>query len=51
MKKVTTKKYGGDDLYSWAVFVNGRVVNGLTGLNRAQAKHYKRMLEEDEEKR
>lgn len=39
--KVTTKKWGGDDLYSWAVFVDGRVVRGLTGLNRSQAASFK----------
>lgn len=39
--KVTTAKYGGDDQQSWAVFVDGRVVQGLTGLNRQQATYYK----------
>lgn len=38
--KVTMKKYMGDDAYSWAVFLDGRVIEGLTGLNRDQAKHY-----------
>lgn len=38
MDKITYKKYMGDDLYSWAVFVNGRPV--ITGLNRRMAKYY-----------
>jgi len=33
--RVTIRKYGGDDAYSWAVFVDGRPV--MTGLNRRVA--------------
>jgi len=32
---VTIRKYGGDDAYSWAVFVDGRPV--LTGQSRREA--------------
>ena len=39
--KVTIQKFGGDDSLSWAVFVNGVVVTGLTGLNRREAIYYK----------
>lgn len=42
--KVTTRKYNGDDAYSWAVFVNGQVVRDLTGLNRSQATFYKKQI-------
>lgn len=46
--KVTTKKHMGDDAYSWAVFVNCKVVEDLTGLNRSQATYYKKMILERE---
>lgn len=40
--KVTTRKYNGDDAYSWAVFIDGRIAHpSLTGLNRSQARYYK----------
>jgi hypothetical protein len=42
--RVTTKKYNGDDSHSWAVFVDGRVVEQLTGLNRQQSLYYKRQV-------
>jgi hypothetical protein len=45
LPKVTIKKYMGDDQYSWAVFVDGRLVdNVLTGLNRTQAIYYKKQV-------
>lgn len=47
--KVTAKKYEGDDLYSWAVFVNGRPV--YTGLGRREIDYYKRIAVEIEEER
>jgi len=37
-KRVTMRKYLGDDLYSWAVFVDGRPV--LTGLSRSEAQYH-----------
>lgn len=39
--KVVTRKYNGDDQYSYAVFVDGKVVPELTGLNRPQATFYR----------
>lgn len=33
--RVTIKKHAGDDIYSWAVFLDGRPV--LTGLSRREA--------------
>ena len=43
MAKVTAKKYEGDDCYSYAVFIDGRVTQ-FTGLSRDQAAHYKDMV-------
>lgn len=40
--KVTIRKYGGDDLYSWAVFVDGRPV--MTGLGRREAQYQRDLL-------
>lgn len=41
-KKVTIRKYNGDDQYSWAVFTDGRIAHpSLTGLNRSQARYYR----------
>jgi len=48
MKKVTYKKHGGDDIYSWAVFIDGRFIMG--GLSRSEAQHYKKVILERIEK-
>lgn len=37
--KVTIRKHGGDDMYSWAVFVNG--VIKLNGLSQREARYYR----------
>jgi hypothetical protein len=42
--KITAAKYGGDDAYSWAVFVDGRPA--FTGLSRPEVAHYKRLAAE-----
>jgi hypothetical protein len=42
--KITAKKYGGDDSYSWAVFIDGRPF--VTGLTRREVDHYKKKAEE-----
>jgi hypothetical protein len=39
---ITAKKYMGDDMYSWAVFVKGRPV--MTGLSRGEVDYYKRSV-------
>jgi hypothetical protein len=39
----------GDDLYSWAVFVDGRP--RLTGMGRSEVDYYKRQVLESEIKR
>ena len=41
-KRVTMKKYQGDDLYSWAVFVDGRPV--ITGLSRHIASYERKQV-------
>lgn len=41
MVKVTAKKFGGDDAYSWAVFVNGRPA--FTGLSRGEVAYYRNL--------
>jgi len=56
--KYTTRKYNGDDLYSWAVFRQsdlpkshrgvvffGEATPIVSGLNRSQAQSYKRGFE------
>ncbi len=35
-KRSSVSKYEGDDLYSWALFVDGRAV--YTGMSRSEAK-------------
>jgi hypothetical protein len=46
--KITSKKYGGDDIYSWAVFKDGRPV--VTGCSRNEADYYKKRTAEESEK-
>lgn len=41
--KITAKKFGGDDAYSWAVLVNGRPA--FTGLTRSQVPYYRKKAE------
>lgn len=33
--RITAKKYNGDDIYSWAVFLDGRPV--VTGMSQREA--------------
>lgn len=42
--RVTYKKYEGDDSLSYAVFVDGVPVEGLTGLNISQARYYRQQV-------
>ncbi|QZI85693.1 hypothetical protein CPT_Summit_037 [Stenotrophomonas phage Summit] len=37
--KITARKYGGNDEYSWAVFIDGRPF--VTGLSKREVPHYK----------
>lgn len=46
--KVTVKKHNGDDAYSYAVFLEGRVK--YAGLTRSEAKYYKAQVENAEAK-
>jgi hypothetical protein len=41
LTRVTTRKYMGDDLYSWAVFVDG--YPKWTGLSKREAQYYKQI--------
>lgn len=47
--KITAKKYEGDDLYSWAVFIKGQPF--VTGLGRGEVDYYKRRAIESVERR
>ena len=40
-KRVTARKFQGDDKYSWAVFIDGRPM--VTGLGQSEVDYYKRM--------
>lgn len=43
--KVTARKYGGDDAYSWAVFRSDQRLPVVTGLSRAEVPYHKRQVE------
>lgn len=43
-KRVTARKYMGDDLYSWAVFIDGHPF--VTGLGHREVPYYKKVAEE-----
>ena len=40
--KITSRKFGGDDMYSHAVFVDGRPI--IEGLNQNMAQYYKKQI-------
>lgn len=42
-RRVTAKKYGGDDAYSWAVFIDGRPF--VTGLTKPEVPYYRKKAE------
>lgn len=44
-RRVTARKHMGDDLYSWAVFVDGRAV--VTGLSKREVPYWKRRIEQE----
>jgi hypothetical protein len=46
-QKVTIKKWNGDDVYSWAVFVNDSVIPGLSGLSRSEAQSWRERIKKD----
>lgn len=46
--KITARKYGGDDSYSWAVFIKGQPF--VTGLSRGEVDYYKRRAIEHNER-
>jgi len=48
--KVTTRKWNGDDIYSWAVFRSDQLEPVYTGCSRAEARYYRGLVEERIEK-
>lgn len=44
-RRVTARKYMGDDRYSWAVFLDGRPI--VTGLSRDEVRYWKRRILEE----
>lgn len=41
IKRVVYRKHNGNDAYSYAIFVDGKLAHpSLTGLNLSQAKYY-----------
>ena len=43
-KRITARKYDGDDAYSWAVFLDGQPK--YTGLERSEVNYYKNLVQE-----
>lgn len=48
--KVTARKWGGDDTYSWAIFRSDRNKPVWTGLSKPEVNYYKRLTLEIIEK-
>jgi hypothetical protein len=42
--RITARKYGGDDAYSWAVFIDGSPM--VTGLTRREVPYHKKQAAE-----
>jgi hypothetical protein len=51
VRKLTVRKHGGDDAYSWAVFIKGNPTPIVTGCSRAEARSHKASLEQMYEER
>jgi len=45
-RKVTARKWNGDDAYSWAVFVQGQTEPVVSGLKRSEVEYHKRRVVE-----
>lgn len=43
-KRITARKYMGDDSESWAVFLDGKPV--FTGMNKRSVPYYKRLVQD-----
>jgi hypothetical protein len=39
--KITARKYGGDDAYSWAIFIEGQARPFVSGLSRSEVPYYR----------
>ena len=48
--KITSRKYGGDDCYSWAIFRSDRKQPCFTGLGRDEISYYKRLTQKNIDK-
>lgn len=42
--RVSARKYGGDDAYSWAVFIDELPM--VTGLTKSEVSYYKKIAQE-----
>lgn len=47
--KITARKHGGNDEYSWAVFIAGRMF--VNGLSKREVPHFKAVAEQSERMR
>jgi hypothetical protein len=47
--RITAKKYGGDDAYSWAIFFDGKPI--MTGLTKSEVPYYKEQVKKMMDKR
>jgi hypothetical protein len=43
--RYSTRKYDGDDQYSWAVFASNQTHPVVTGCSRSEAQYHKKKLE------
>lgn len=48
-RRITARKYGGDDAQSWAVFLDGRVA--YTGMGRSSVQYYRNLVRETVEQK
>ena len=49
MPKITARKWEGDDMYSWAVFIDNQVF--VSGLSKRQVDYYKKLAKQTWEER
>lgn len=44
-RKIIARKYGGDDKYSWAIFVEGQSYPVVAGLTKSEVLYWKKQTE------
>lgn len=49
--KISARKYMGDDKYSWAVFRSDILKPVFTGLSRREVSYYKKLVQEEIDKK